>query len=59
MYLDESLFDEIFAGQVEDFDLFVNEYRDRMGSYRCGRLEEDPSYDEYEETVDLGMALAR
>lgn len=59
MCIDESLLNDLFEGPMEDFDLFVSEYRDRFGSYRCGRLEDDPSWDEYEDTVDLGLSLAR
>lgn len=45
------------ALEVIDFDDFTMGFRDRYGTHRVGRYEEDPEMLEYEELLSLGMSL--
>jgi hypothetical protein len=49
---------------MDDFDEFlldaeevVSGFRDRYGTHRIGRIEDDPEMGEYESTIDLARAL--
>jgi hypothetical protein len=40
-----------------DADEVIDGFRQRYGSYRVGRFEDDPEQLDYEETLDLGRSL--
>lgn len=61
MYADSLNLSDDFLGFDVEFDAedFVMGYRERHGSYRVGRMEDDPDQMEYEEMLELGISLGR
>jgi hypothetical protein len=59
MNADDILFDIEFEHGFSSDDDCVMNYRDRIGSYRLGHLEDDPQMDRFEEMVYLARSLRR
>jgi hypothetical protein len=59
MHADEILSEIEFEHGFEMDDDCVVNYRDRHGSYRLGRVEEDPQMDSFDEMVSLAASLRR
>ena len=57
MYVDDLLMTDEFEDMAfGSHDFFVS-FRDLNGTYRVGRLEDDPQMMEYEEIMELGYSL--